>query len=242
MCKCLKSLERGGEKSSLDLRDMDSDKERRKSDKQITTDLPLRIGSPENKIVFSRRWFLKIAPAAALGVVTVVFFLKDKLYRALVRQVIPDKQSGGVLSLEEFELTELATFAAALGGLSSKDHDFTVYAKPIIQQAAQELKGIGIALRKTAGYLNEVAEVRFHTLDGGKQEEIMGMVLQEPSRPMLLHFRKWIKYRTVKIAEGLLLRIVLNSPQSWARLGYRNYPGVFGDLGDYQYPPEVSSQ
>jgi hypothetical protein len=184
---------------------------------------------------------LKIVPAAVLGGAAAVFFLKDKIYRALVRQLIPDEQFGGVLTLQESELTELAAFAAVLGGLSSKDPGFAAYAKPIVQQAAQELKGVGIGLRGTASYLNEIAEAHFHTLDQEVQQNIMETVLQEPSRPMLLHFRKWIKYKNVKIAESVLLRIVLNSPQSWARLGYRNYPGVLGDLKDYQYPPELSN-
>lgn len=188
--------------------------------------------------MFSRRRFLKIVATSALGGVALALSLKDKIYRAVVvRSFIPNRQFGGVLTFEESELIGLSAFAAVLAGLSSKDLDFAAYAKPIIQQAAQELKGVGIALRKTNSYLNETSEARFHTLDQRIQEKVMETVLQ----PTLLNFLKWSKYRNLRIAEGVLLRIALNSPQSWARLGYKNYPGVFGNLRDYQYPPELSN-
>lgn len=181
---------------------------------------------------------MKIVSIGTLGGIAAALSLRDKIYRAVVvRNFTPDRQSGGVLTLEKSELTGLSAFAAVLAGLSSKDPDFAAYAKPIIQQAAQEFKGVGIALRKASSYLNETAEARFHTLNQRIQEKVMETV----SQPTLLNFLKWNKYTNLKIAEGVLLRIALNSPQSWARLGYKNYPGVFGNLRDYQYPPELSN-
>jgi hypothetical protein len=208
---------------------MASNQERRNSDEPIVNAAPHNM-DPQSKIGFSRRRFLKIVTAAVTGGAAVAFFLKDRIDRGVIRQ-FSGKQTG-VLTLMESELTELAAFAAVLGGLSPKDDGYAAYAKPIIQRAAQELEGIGITLRKTVQYLNEMAEPRFHTLDLKAQEKIMRVLLQPPG----LNFLKWIKSRNVGVAESMLLRITLNSPQSWRRLGYTNFPGVLGAQSDYQRP------
>ena len=180
--------------------------------------------APRAGIPTTRRWFLGVLAALAVGGTAVVVALRDDLSRALRR-----RRSGPsprpVLTLAESELDDLALLA----GLSPDDHRFAAYAKPRLQLGAQEVDGVGDALRTALARVREsAAGADLRTLDGAGRQRVVGPLLAPAKGSGRPRLRK---------AARLLLRIALNSPQSWARFGYGQYPGVLGDRRAYQSPP-----
>lgn len=191
-----------------------------------------------NQSFYSRRSFLRVGLFLVVTSGAALALFRRDLLQVLKRWLNPwlnPYAKQGTTTLDDSELADLAALTATLCGLSSSNEEFTAYVTPIIQRAAQTIGGRGQALRNTALYLSDAADPDFRTLSEAEQRRIVNEFMSA-DRPSEFRIFAWIRYMNIRLATDQLLRIGLNSPQSWARFGYTNYPGVYGDPTDYQRP------
>lgn len=176
----------------------------------------------------TRRWFLRVAAVVAAGGAALVFTLRDDLSRWLGRRREEPEDERPIVTLEDAELAELALVAAILAGIPVEDRPFAEYARMRLQEGAQRVIDVGDALRTALAFVRESAGTALASLDPPGRCRVVGaLVARSRARD----------HDYVRRAVRVLLRVALNSPASWARLGYRQFPGVLGDFRAVQFPP-----
>lgn len=174
-----------------------------------------------------RRWFLGLLVVAFVAAPSALWTER----RAISRRIASARLRGGTygfVTLEQQEVVALSALAAALGGLPPNEPSFAAYAQPLIRRAAERIPGAGFAMRET---LEAIAA----DPDGPKA---IDRLLEAPQGWRRFSPSARSAHADVQIAERLLRRVALTSPQSWARLGYAHFPGVLGPMTDYLSPPE----
>jgi hypothetical protein len=173
-----------------------------------------------------RRWLIA-GLVAALAVPSALWTERRAISRRITIARLR-RGTQGFVSLEEQEVGALCALAATLGGLSPAEPSFTAYARPLIQRAVERIPGAGFAMRNTLHAIDE---------HGGTLDAALAELLARPRGWRRFSPSARSAYVDMEVTQGLLRRIALTSPHSWARVGYVHFPGVPGPMTDYLSPP-----
>ena len=171
--------------------------------------------------------------AAGVAVVAIPSALWTERH-AIARRIASGRARGGTQgtdTLAEPDVDLLCQLAATLGGLAPTDPGSIAYARPVVRRAAERIPGAAFAMRQT---------LRAIDARSGPLAAAVGQLLTPPSRWRRYSPSARSAYVDMNVTLDVLQRIVLTSPQSWARVGYTQFPGAPGPMTDYLAPPRLS--